>query len=182
MGWFNYYGLAIVAVMMIPNIVYAVKHKDAPADTYKNKAVAITEQIGRYGCIALMIFNIPYTYAGFWFSHALVVYLAVNGGLLLAYIVFWIVCFNRKGLLRALSLSLLPSCIFLFCGVLLTYIPLLVFAMLFGASHTLISCKNATEQSRRKKPTVNQKIRDEVILLFVILLLALAIIGTIFGL
>lgn len=27
MGWFNYYGLAVMAVVMIPNIIYAVKNK-----------------------------------------------------------------------------------------------------------------------------------------------------------
>lgn len=29
MGWFNYYGLAVMAIIMIPNIIYAVKHKDS---------------------------------------------------------------------------------------------------------------------------------------------------------
>ena len=39
---------------MIPNIIYAVKHKNGEI-TYRNKAVEIMEQIGRYGCFALMI-------------------------------------------------------------------------------------------------------------------------------
>lgn len=37
MGWFNYYGLAVMAVVMIPNIIYAVKNKGNVADTYNNK-------------------------------------------------------------------------------------------------------------------------------------------------
>lgn len=36
MGWFNYYGLIIMAVIMIPNIVYAVKNKQTSAP-YDNK-------------------------------------------------------------------------------------------------------------------------------------------------
>ncbi len=64
MSWFNYYGLAIMAVIMIPNIIYAVKKKNDGND-YHNKAVEIFEQIGRYGCMFLMIFNIPYTYFNF---------------------------------------------------------------------------------------------------------------------
>lgn len=28
MGWFNYYGLAIVATLLAPNIVYASKNKE----------------------------------------------------------------------------------------------------------------------------------------------------------
>ena len=35
--WFNYYGLAIMAVIMIPNIIYAVKHKKQVV-VYDNKA------------------------------------------------------------------------------------------------------------------------------------------------
>ncbi len=33
MNWFNYYGLAVMAVIMIPNIIYAVKHKTAKINT-----------------------------------------------------------------------------------------------------------------------------------------------------
>lgn len=145
MGWFNYYGLAVMAIVMIPNIVYAVKHKDAAAGTYNNKAVIALEQIGRYGCFALMIFNFPYTYFDFWFEHALAAYLAVNGALCLAYLIFWIVCWNSNGMLKALSLSIIPSCIFLFSGVVLANIPLIVFAVLFAVTHILISFKNAVK-------------------------------------
>jgi len=45
----------------------------------------------------------------------------------------------------------------------------------------LISCKNATKNPRRKKPTVEQKIKDEVIFIFVLVLVGLAVVGTIFG-
>lgn len=140
MGWFNCYGLIIMAVIMIPNIVYALKHKAlAP---YSNKAVTAVEQIGRYGCFVLMIFNIPYTYFNFWFDCALAVYLSVNGIILTSYLIFWIICRNRQDKLKALSLSILPACIFLFSGIVLAYIPLIVFAILFGASHIFISYKN----------------------------------------
>ncbi|MDE7305875.1 MAG: hypothetical protein K2N33_00635 [Clostridia bacterium] len=141
MGWFNYYGIAVMAVIMIPNIIYAITHKSDADTVYKNKAVIIAEQIGRYACFVLMIFNIPYTYFNFWFDYAFVVYLSVNGGLCLAYIIFWIICWNKNGKLKALSLSVIPSCIFLFSGVVLAYIPLIVFAVLFGACHILISYK-----------------------------------------
>lgn len=141
MGWFNYYGLVIMAIVMIPNIIYAVKNKGGGGE-YHNKAVEALEQIGRYGCFVLMIFNIPYTYFDFWFDRALVVYLSVNGGLCLAYLIFWVVCRNSSGLLKALSLSIIPSCIFLFCGVVLANVPLIVFAVLFAVFHIYISCKN----------------------------------------
>lgn len=143
MGWFNYYGLAIMAVIMIPNIVYAVKNKN-PVNTYHNKTVEISEQIGRYGCMIFMIFNIPYTYFNFWFDYALIVYLSVNGALCVAYLIFWAVCWKMNGKLKALSLSILPSLIFLFSGVVLANIPLMTFAVLFAINHIIISYKNAS--------------------------------------
>ena len=143
MGWFNYYGLIIIAIIMIPNIIFAFKHKEAFTNTYKNRAVEIMEQVGRYACFALMIFNIPYTYFNFWFDNALVVYLSVNGVLCVAYLIFWGVCWNKNGKLRALSLSITPSLIFFFSGVALANIPLIAFAVIFGINHILLSYKNA---------------------------------------
>lgn len=137
-----------MAIIMIPNIGYAVKNKNNPTDGYHNKAVEILEQIGRYACLVLMIFNIPYTYFNFWFDHAFLVYLYVNNAFCLAYLIFWIVCRKRNGLLKAISLSVLPTCVFLFSGIILAYIPLIAFAILFGICHIFISCKNA------QKPTL----------------------------
>ena len=142
MDWFNYYGLIIIAIIMIPNIIFAIKHKDSFENRYKNKAVEVMEQIGRYACLVLMVFNIPYTYFNFWFGHALIVYLAVNGVLSLSYLLFWAICRNKNGKLKALSLSIIPSVIFLLSGVILAYIPLIAFAILFGANHIILSCKN----------------------------------------
>ena len=141
MDWFNYYGLIIIAIIMIPNIIFAIKHKDGFVNKYKNRAVEIMEQIGRYACFVLMIFNIPYTYFNFWFDSALAVYFDVNVLLCLTYIIFWCVC-KTNNKLRALSLSIIPSVIFLFSGVMLAYIPLIIFAILFGVNHILLSYKN----------------------------------------
>lgn len=89
-----------------------------------------------------MIFNIPYVCLGFWTDDGLAFYLSVNGGLCLAYIIFWIVCWHKNDKVKALSLSILPTCIFLFSGVILAYIPLIVLAILFGITHIFISYKN----------------------------------------
>lgn len=142
MDWFNYYGLAIMAVIMIPNIIYAVKCKDEGLQNNCNKAVVFAEQIGRYGCFVFMIFNIPYTYFNFWFNYALIVYLAVIGSLCLAYLIFWAICWNRNDKLKAFSLSIIPSCIFLFGGIVLASIPLIFFSVLFAVCHIYISYKN----------------------------------------
>ena len=143
MGWFNYYGLAILAVIMIPNIIFAVQNKEGFKNSYRNKAVEIAEQIGRYGCFALTVINIPYTYFNFWFDGALIAYLSVNGALLIAYLAFWIIYRKKDGVAKALALSIIPTCIFIFDGIVLAYIPLIAFSIIFGVSHILLSYKNA---------------------------------------
>lgn len=155
MSWFNYYGLVIMAIIMIPNIIYAVKHKNDIDGDFNKKTVIILEQIGRYGCFAFMIFNIPYTYFNFWFDSALIVYLSLNGVMCLAYLIFWILFWHKDGKLKALTLSVLPSCIFLFSGIMLANIPLIVFSIIFAVNHILISYKNAAKNTEND---VNEKL------------------------
>lgn len=125
---------------MVPNIIYAVRHKNQTA-AYRNKAAEIAEQIGRYGCFVFMIFNIPYTYFDFWFDRAFEVYLSVNGVLCLAYLLSWIIFRHSKP--KALSLSIIPSAIFIFSAIILANIPLAVLSVIFAVSHITISWKNA---------------------------------------
>ena len=141
MDWFNYYGLIIMAILIIPNIIYAVKHKNEEIK-YHNKTVEFLEQFGRCGSIVLMIFNIPFTYFNFWFANALTVYLCVNITLCLAYLIFWVICWNKNGKLKALSLSIIPSVIFVFSGITLANFPLIASAVIFAINHILISYKN----------------------------------------
>lgn len=143
MGWFNYYGLIAIAVILIPNIIVAATDKQAYANKFDNKALIVTEQIGRYGCMAFMMFNIPYTYFGFWFDNALTVYLAVGGALLFVYCLGWIVFRRGNGLVKMLWLSVTPTLLFVFCGITVASVPLIVCATVFGAGHITVSVKNA---------------------------------------
>ncbi len=43
MNWFNYFGLIIVIIIMLPNIVFAIKHKEGFENVYKNKIAEICE-------------------------------------------------------------------------------------------------------------------------------------------
>ena len=147
MSWFNYYGLVIMVIIMIPNIVYAVCHKNSAVGVYDNKAAVIAEQIGRYGCFALMVFNIPYTYFGFYFTFGQAVYLIVNAVLLAAYCLIWIILRNKSGMVKAVLLSVIPSVIFVFSAVMIVSIPLLVFAVVFAAAHILISVKSVPSEN-----------------------------------
>lgn len=148
MGWFNYIGLIIVAVIMIPNVVYAVKCRDGFVNLWQCKMIETLEQIGRYSCFALMIFNIPYAYLGVWFNNGLWWYVAVNAALVAAYLLIWIILFDKNSVFRAAALSVLPSVIFLFSGIALANFPLIGAAAIFAPCHILISCKNAAMRKR----------------------------------
>ena len=141
--WFNGYGLLFVAVIMIPNIVFAVKCKDGFQNKWDNRLVETVEQIGRFGCFAFMVVNIPGTWFGWQSDRALTVYLVVDAVLTAAYCVIWMVCFRKSSLFRALALSILPSLLFLFSAVMSRSILLGVAAVLFAPSHILLSYKNA---------------------------------------
>lgn len=136
---------------MLPNIVFAIKHKEGFENLYKNKIAEICEQIGRYSCMCFMIFNIPFTYLNFWFAKALIVYLAINGILCLAYLIFWVVFWNKNGLAKALSLSVTPSLIFVFSGIMLANFPLIAFSIIFSVTHILISTKNAIHKNKKQR-------------------------------
>ena len=64
MEWFNVFGLIFIVVIMIPNIVFAIKCKDGFDNKGNNKYVEVMEQVGRFGCFGLMIINIPGTWFG----------------------------------------------------------------------------------------------------------------------
>ena len=142
MSWFNYYGLIAVAIIMIPNIICAVVDKSTFENKYSNKAIITLEQIGRYGCMSFMVFNIPYTYFNFWFTHALIVYLTINGVLLVLYILGWIVFRKGRNTVKMLWLSIIPTTLFLFGGVMLLSVPLIISAVIFGIGHITVSYLN----------------------------------------
>lgn len=87
MDWFNIYGLIIMAVIMIPNIIASLKSKDM----YENK------------------------------------------------VVFW----KESSVRKSLALSILPSVMFIFSGIITLNIPLIISSIIFALCHITISYKNA---------------------------------------
>lgn len=143
MEWLNVFGLVMVAVIMIPNILFAMKCKDGFVNKWNNKFVETVEQIGRFGCFGFMIINIPGTWFGWWSDEAFAVYLVVDAVLVTLYCVIWAVCFRKSSVFRALALSSIPSVLFLFSGIMSRSILLTIAAVLFAPSHILISYQNA---------------------------------------
>lgn len=143
MEWLNVFGLVMVAVIMIPNILFAMKCKDGFVNKWNNKSVETVEQTGRFGCFGFMIINIPGTWFGWWSDEAFAVYLVVDAVLVTLYCVIWAVCFRKSSVFRALALSIIPSVLFLFSGIMSRSILLTIAAVLFAPSHILISYQNA---------------------------------------
>ncbi len=143
MGWFNYIGFAFVVVILIPNVIFAIKCRDGFDNKWSNKFVETMEQIGRFGCFIFMAVNIPGTWFGLWFERLFAVYLIVDIVLAALYCGIWAVCFKKSSVFRALALSIIPSVLFLFSGIMLRSVLLTAAAVIFAPCHIAISYKNA---------------------------------------
>lgn len=143
MEWINVYGAIFMVLIMVPNIIYALKCKDGFENKWKNKTVEKIEQIGRFGCFGFMVVNIPGTWLGWWSGEAFAAYLIINTVLITLYCMIWMICFRKNTIFRALALSVIPSLVFLFSGIMSRSILLVVSAVLFAPAHILISYRNA---------------------------------------
>ena len=138
----NLYGLIFIAIIMIPNIVFAIKCKDGFENVYQNKTLEILEQGGRFGCIGFMVLNIPGTWFGWGSDEAFAIYLIVNTLLVILYCVLWVVCWKKNNIFRALSLSVLPSAVFVFSGIMSRSVLLILSSAIFAPTHMFLSYKN----------------------------------------
>lgn len=131
--------------MLIPNIIFAVKCKEKQTNK-AGEAVTIIEQIGRYGCMVLMI--IPLFVGEFGFSplEFMFVYIIGNALLLIMYYIFWALYFKNKTMGKALTLAIIPTLIFIVSAVSVKHWALLVTAIIFGVSHIYITYINNLKQ------------------------------------
>lgn len=143
MSWFNLHGLLFVLIILIPNILFSVTRQDGFQNKYHNKTAAVLEQLGRFGCFGFMFLSIPVVCRGFWFHGADSVYLISGACLVLLYCLGWIVFWKEDSVKKALTLSILPSLLFLESGIVTCNLPLIFFAVIFAVCHITISYKNA---------------------------------------
>ena len=143
MNWINIYGLAFVLVIMVPNVIFAMKTKDGFQNLWINRFVETLEQIGRFACFSLMALIIPGCGFGFSSDKAFALYLIIDIILTAAYCLIWAICFKKNSIFRALALSIIPSLLFLISGVLSQYWPLILASIIFAPCHITISYKNA---------------------------------------
>ena len=142
---FNPWGFLFLSIIMIPNIIFAIKNNETFENSIQKKwfkILEIFEQIGRYGCFFCMMFNISGTYFGFSSNFSFRIYLIINGILIFSYCLIWITHFRKNNLFRGISLSVIPSIIFLFSGIISKSILLIIFAIIFAPCHIAISVEN----------------------------------------
>ena len=132
-----------IAVIMIPNIIFGLTYKGGFENKFNNKYLELAEQIGRFGCFGFMIINIPGTCLGWQSDGAFTLYLIVDALLTAVYCIIWAVCFKKSSIFRAIALSVIPSVMFLFSGIIIRSYLLIIAAVIFAPCHIIISYKNA---------------------------------------
>lgn len=139
--WFNVYGLIMVILILIPNIIYALKFREQE-NQCTNKAMNLLEQVGRYGCMALSVSGLGFHEMLFASPSALMACLWGVPALILCYWVCWIPWLRKKSRWNALALALLPTAAFFLFGITTCHPLLAVFAVLFGIGHTYVTLHN----------------------------------------
>ena len=141
MQWLNIFGLILVVLILVPNIIYAFKFRDQQ-NKCTNKIMNIIEQVGRYGCMFLMIFNIGIAEFGFASKAMFLVYLIGNATLLISYWIIWILYFKKQTYWEQLALAIIPTCLFLLSGITIQHYLLVIWSVIFGIGHIFVTNKN----------------------------------------
>ena len=140
-NFINLLGFIIVAVMLIPNIIYGIKFKGLE-NKCTNKAMNVIEQAGRYGSMALMVLPLFVWEFGFSSVFMMFVYFLGNGILLFTYLLVWVFYFKKQTMGKAMILAIAPTCIFFLSGVTLYHWALVVAAVIFGVGHIYVTYQN----------------------------------------
>ena len=140
-GWINVFGAIIVVLMLVPNVVYALKNR-GEENRCTNRWMNLLEQIGRYGCIAFMWFPLLVGKFSFRSVPEMTLYLGGNGVLLAVYWFVYARYLRERTRRRALTLAVVPACIFLMSGLLLRHWLLVVFALFFAVGHIYVTTQN----------------------------------------
>ena len=140
-GWINLFGAGFVILLLIPNVVYALRNR-GEENLCANRAMNLMEQAGRYGSIVLMWLPLLVWKFGFKSVPEMLVYLAGNGALLLVYWLVFARYMQKRTVGRALVLAVIPACIFLLSGLLLRHWLLVGSGLLFAVGHIYVTVEN----------------------------------------
>lgn len=137
----NFFNLAIIIIMLVPNVLYALSNKDIK-NKCTNKAMNVAEWVGRFGCMLFMV--VPFGVGEFGFYNVIdfIVYLFANAALLAVYLFFWKMYEKKPNVVKAVVLAVVPTLIFFICGATLRHFILLACTVMFGVSHIYITIVN----------------------------------------
>lgn len=141
MSWLNLFGLILIILLLIPNIIYAIKYKNQ-INKCTNTTMNILEQVGRYGCMFLMIFNIGILEFGFSSVTMLLIYLIGSLALIVSYWICWMIFFVKPAFRIQIALAIIPTLLFLLSGITSRNYLLIIFAILFGIGHIYVTAQN----------------------------------------
>ncbi|MCR5150590.1 MAG: hypothetical protein K6B52_05145 [Clostridiales bacterium] len=147
-GWINAFGALVVTLMLIPNIVYALKNK-GEKNLCNNRFMNIIEQVGRYACIVLMWLPLMIQEFGFSSVSGMLIYFAGNICLLAAYWIIFACYMKEKNAKRTMALAALPAVIFVMSGLLLRHLLLVIFSALFAVGHIYVTVKNQAAMQKQ---------------------------------
>ena len=142
-GWINWINAAAVAFLVLINM-FAAKKGQSGSFSSKYLTVNILEQIGRYGCMVLMILPVFVRNWKFGFGSVMEMLLWVCLTILLLgmYGFLWLV--KAKGGTGVLyGLAIVPAVLFFVNGVLLRHPALVAVSLIFGVFHFVIIKENA---------------------------------------
>lgn len=140
--WINWINLLAVMCLILINIIASRKGLSGSLNS-KHWVANILEQIGRYGCMAFMIF--PIFTRGWEFGFAsvteMLIWLCSTPLLLVIYGVLWTKkSHSGAGILYVLAI--VPAALFLLNGILLRHPALVVVSLFFGICHFIIVREN----------------------------------------
>ena len=99
----------------------------------------VLEQIGRYGSMFLMVFNIGIAEFGFASTNAFLIYFLGSILFMLTYWIMWIIFFVNPSMWNRMALAIIPTLLFLLCGCTLGHILLIITAIIFGIGHIYVT-------------------------------------------
>ncbi len=141
-NWINWINMSAVVWLILINMIVARK---GLSDSFNSKhlIVNILEQIGRYGCMALMILPIFTSGWKFGFNSVteMLVWICLTILLLAIYSFLWTKKANG-GVFVLYGLAFVPAVLFLLNGILLGHPALVVASLIFGVSHFFIDKEN----------------------------------------
>ena len=106
-------GLALLAAILVPNLIFALTHRQGFENAVSCPRLERWEQVGRFGSLAFLVLRLPFLPWGEWFPGGEALSLPISAVLAALYCLGWVLFWREDSLRKSLALSILPSLLFL---------------------------------------------------------------------